>query len=181
MVSISKNTMMLLYCCFRQAERSVHYAQSCADEWPQFTAYYRGDRRSRIAGSIGILKSVGATGNEAVTRHAPSSIARSAVGFIFNRFKKTWSFSLIELSVFRRVLEEVLKAIDRDHPPDGEELIKLRMSCFECHYIIASRLFGVSEVRRARQIEHFRASEYIEHMSFQELGIQEPGETGSRL
>jgi len=181
MVTLSKNTMLLLYCCFRQAERSVHYAQSCADEWPRFTAYYRGDRRSRIAGSIGILKSVGATGNEAVTRLAPPSIARAAMGIIFNRFKRTWSFSLIELSVFRRVLEEVLTAIDRDHPPAGEELIKLRMSCFECHYIIANRMFGVSEVRRAHHIEHFQASEYIEHMSFQELGIQEPGEKGSRL
>lgn len=186
MISISKNTAILLYCCFRQAERSVHYAHSCPDEWSRFTAYYRGDRRGFIAGAIGMLKGVGPTRGEATIRPNPSQLsppnfARSMTGIIFNRFKNNWSFSLAELSYFHSILEDLLSVVDGDASPTGEELIRLRMACFECHHAIARKLIGVRELRRADRIEHFQASKYIEHVRLRDLDIREPGEEGWRF
>ena len=60
MPSLSKDTALLLFCCFRQADRSVHYALSCPTQWPQFVAYYDDVKRNRIRVAIGLLQDAGA-------------------------------------------------------------------------------------------------------------------------
>jgi hypothetical protein len=66
--SLSKNTALLLFCYFRQAERSVHYALTFPNTWPQFLAYYDKTKQTQIAKVIGLLKDAGAESDKVPSR-----------------------------------------------------------------------------------------------------------------
>jgi hypothetical protein len=173
MASFSKNTALMLFCCFRQAERSVHYALSSPSQWSDFVSYYDNVKSAQIAQFISVLKAAGATHGESSMSHMEnqdtlSNIIICAIKVICNQFKKHWSFSMEEVSFFCRTLGRLEDAIRGDLPSQGE-LIDLRMDCWRCHYIIAQRLIGVSAIKKAASIEHFNQSEYIEHIKFEEI------------
>jgi hypothetical protein len=173
MASFSKNTALTLFCCFRQSERSVHYALSFPKEWPEFLAYYDKAKRTHIAELIRMLRAAGAARNGALylsvrAQYTSLSIVSRAANALCNQFKNHWSFSVQELSFFCRTLERFIEALHKDLPSQ-EELIELRTDCFRCHYAIARRLIGVSAIRKAASIEHFNQSEYVEHYNLDEI------------
>ena len=65
-----KNTALTLFCVFRQAERSVHYALSCPSQWSQFVAYYDQPKQIQISEAIGMLKDAGAVQEKVSSRQA---------------------------------------------------------------------------------------------------------------
>jgi hypothetical protein len=179
MASLSKNTALLLFCYFRQAERSVHYALTFPDSWPQFLAYYDKAKQTQIAKAISLLKDAGAEPDKAPSRlvfeqNGWLSVVRCSAALLCNPLKSSWSFSTQELSFFSATLEHPLRILGYAEPPEIDELIELRMDCFQCHYIIRRKLIGVPEIRKADAIEHFGQSKYVSPVTFQDLGIQRP-------
>jgi hypothetical protein len=179
MTSLSKNTALLLFCYFRQAERSVHYALSFPHEWPQFVAYYDKAKQARIAETIALLKDAGAELDRVPSRQdfvqsGLLSVIRCSLAFLCNPLKHSWSFSVRELSFFCATLEHLLWILGSAEPRKNNELIELRLDCFHCHYMIGRKLIGVPEIRKADAIEHFNHSEYVRHVTFQDLGIRCP-------
>jgi hypothetical protein len=106
MASLSKNTALLLFCYFRQAERSVHYALSFPNDWPQFLAYYNKEKQTQITKVIGLLKDAGAeldripSRQELFAQNGWLSVVRCSAALLCNPLKCTWSFSRKELSFF---------------------------------------------------------------------------------
>lgn len=179
MASLSKNTAVLLFCYFRQAERSVHSALTFPKVWPQFLAYYDRAKQTEIAKVIDWLKDAGARRERVPSRQEFEQdyfwiALRCLPALLCNRFKRSWSFSTRELSFFSATLEQLLRILGLAEPPETDELIELRMGCFDCHYIIASKLIGVPEIRKANAIEHFSQSIYFKHVTLQDLGMQSP-------
>jgi hypothetical protein len=176
MALLSKKMALLLFCSFRQAERSVHFAHSSPSQWLEFVAYYHG-KQPHIANAIAMLRDAGAVQDSVPRRHMLAessllSVARSITGLLCNRLKRSWSFSVDELSFFSATLERLRRILRHPVLPASEELIELRLDCFECHYLIGRKLFGVPEIRKADAIEHFNQSDHIRHVTFQEMDLQ---------
>ncbi len=93
------------------------------------------------------------------------------MGFLLNQVRNSWSFSVAELSFFCRTLERVLMMLRPAEVPSAEVLIDCRMDCYQCQYVIARRLIGIPEIRKAQSIEHWFQSDHVEHVTFQELGM----------
>lgn len=179
MASLSKNAALLLFCYFRQAERSVHYALTFPNEWPQFLAYYDESRQTQITKVIGSLKDAGAELAKVPSRQElePNSwlsFLRCSAALLCNPLKRSWSFSRRELSFFSATLEHLLWILGYAEPRENDELIELRLDCLDCHYIIGRKLIGIPEIRKADAIEHFNQSKYVSHVTFQDLGIHCP-------
>jgi hypothetical protein len=171
-----KNTALTLLCLFRQAERSVHYALACPSQWSQFVAYYDKPKQFQISEVIGMLQDAGAVQDNVPSRQDLAqnglwSIVRCTAGLLSNPLKRSWAFSVREMSFFSATLEHLLKILNNTDLPQKEELIELRLDCFECHYVIARKLIGVPEMQIANSIEHFNQSEYVSHVKFQDMGI----------
>jgi hypothetical protein len=180
MASLSRNTALLLFCCFRQAERSVHYVLSFPNEWPQFLAYYNKAKQTQIAKVISLLKDAGAeldkvpSRQELFEQNGWSAVMRCLIALLYNPLKRSWSFSRKELSFFCATLQHLLQILGHAEPRDNDELIELRMDCFDCHYVIRRKLIGIAEVRKADAIEHFSQSNYVSFVTFHDLGIHGP-------
>jgi hypothetical protein len=177
MASLSKKSALLLFCYFRQAERSVHYALTFPNAWPQFLAYYDKGKQNEIAKMIDLLNDAGAELDEVPSRQELFrqnewlSVVRCSAALLCNPLKRSWSFSGRELSFFSATLEHLLRILGYAEPRENDELIELRMSCFDCHYIIRGKLIGVPEIRKAEAIEHFGQSKYVSPVTFEGLGI----------
>jgi len=177
MASLSKNTALLLFCYFRQAERSVHYALTFPNAWPRFLAYYDKIKQTQIANVIKLLKDAGAEVDKIPSRQALFeqndwlSFVRCSMALLCNPLKRSWSFSRQELSFFSATLDHLLQILGYPEPREHDELIELRRECFDCHYRIRAKLIGVPEIRKADAIEHFGQSEYVSPVTFEGLGI----------
>ncbi len=157
MATLSKKTALMLFCYFRQAERSVHYALSFPDQWPQFLAYYDDGKKTRIADVIEMLKVYGATqgkdpGRQALAQDGWLNTVRCAAALVCNPLKRRWTFSAGQLSFFLVTLDNLLSILHQEHPPQKAELIELRRNCFECNYIVGRKLIGDAEIRKAASI-----------------------------
>jgi hypothetical protein len=172
---LSKKAALLLFCYFRQAERSIHHAVSCPTEWSQFVAYYDA-KQTEIITVITMLKDAGAArdsdvSREDLTENSLLSVGRSIAGLLWNRLKRTWSFSVRELSFFSGTLDKLLRMLHDSERPNKHELIELRLDCYYCHYTIGRKLIGIPEIRKADSIEHFMQSGYVNHVTFREMDI----------
>jgi len=177
MPSLSKDTALLLFCCFRQADRSVHYALSCPSQWPQFVAYYDDVKRNRIRVALGLLKDAGADTRSSRPGELDETgglreIPRLLAGYFFNPLKQTWSFSVQQLTFFSVTLGSLLDVLGDPERRANEELIKLRGDCFQCHYCIGRKMIGLREIRKADGIEHFNQSDFTTHVTFADVGIR---------
>jgi hypothetical protein len=140
-------------------------------------AYYDKCKQTQIGKVIAMLKDAGAAPDSAPRRQALVqngllSMVRCAVGLLCNPLKRSWSFSARELSFFAATLERLLRILHSAELPEKGELIELRLDCFHCHYIVEHKLIGIQEIRKADSIEHFEQSQYVNHVTFQEMGIQ---------
>lgn len=172
MVFFSKSTALTLLGYFRQAERSVDYALSSPNQWPEFVAYYEA-RLTQIARLASILKATGAIEDEGLYRQPTAQtgalhILHCAVNAVRNRFKKKWSFSSQEVSFFLRTFDHLTQVAHKSSVTQSE-LIELRFDCFRCQYVIAHRLIGVPEIRAALSVEHFNQSQYIYHTKLPDI------------
>ena len=53
--------------------------------------------------------------------------------------------------------------------PDLNELISLRMDCHACEYVIATRCYGVPEIKTATRIGHFLPNEWGRYVTLEEV------------
>jgi hypothetical protein len=171
-----KNTALTLFCLFREAERSVHYALSCPSQWSQFVAYYNQPKQIQISEMIGMLNAAGAVkdkvpNRQALARSDFSSFVRCIARLLSNPLKRSWAFSVRETSFLSATLGHVSILLNSAEPPEKEELIELRLDCFVCHDLISRKLFGIPELRKADSIEHFNQSEYVSHVKWRGSGL----------
>jgi hypothetical protein len=126
--SFPKNKALTLFCLFRQAERSVHYALSCPSQWSQFVAYYDKPRRFQISEAIGMLQNAGAVRDNVPSRQALEqsgllNIMRRLAGLLSNPLKRSWAFSTREMSFFSATLEHLLRILNQTDPPQNEKFV----------------------------------------------------------
>ena len=88
-----------------------------------------------------------------------------------NPFKSHWSFSLAEISFFFATLEHLFKVLSTPGQPAMDELMALRLDCYECHIFIERKLIGISEIKKARLIEHYCRSLHINYVTIREMGV----------
>ncbi len=172
----SKTTALKLFCSFREAERSVHHALTCRSQWVRFVAYYGEAKQRRIADLIGLLHDAGAVPDKSACRE--SLLRDNIVTFVcritawlVNPLRESWAFSAKENSFFAATFEHLLNILRHSTPPPQEELIDLRFDCLGCHTLIERKLVGVAEIRKGCLIEHWFQSSYVNHVTFQEMGI----------
>jgi hypothetical protein len=173
---LTKRIALKLFCIFRQAERSVDHALGCSKVWSQFVAYYDGTKRTQIAELIGFLKDT-----RLVRERTPSRkefeidrlwilLWRAAAG-LWNPYRRYWKFDAREITFFFATLEHLLRLLEQAEFPGHEELIDLRMDCYGCHGVIGMKLVGISEIQKAKSIEHFHQSVYVRPVTFKDLDL----------
>jgi hypothetical protein len=91
--------------------------------------------------------------------------------YFYNPLKRSWSFSVQQLSYFSVTFERLLEVLGDAEPGANKQLIELRLDCFHCHYLIGKKLIGLPEIRKADAIEHFNQSDYISHVTFEDMGF----------
>jgi hypothetical protein len=175
----SKKDALTLFCCFRQAERSVHHAAAGPEQWTRFLAYYDEPKQARIAALLGMLKGAGGPGGNIPLRRALDlngflDFFRGVAGILTNRLRVAWSFSAHELAFFDSTLKRLVAILHGRDMPDKKDLIGLRLDCVACQAVIKLKLIGIPELGKAASIEHFDQSEYVRHVTFEEMGIHMP-------
>jgi hypothetical protein len=181
---LSKPALIRMFCYFRQAERSVHYALSCQELWPSFTAYYS-PKQMFLRELIEMLRKSGGTPEfegrpRALSQNELVNALRCAAYFLSSRLRKSWFFSSQEISFFAATFNRLLNAVRAATSPSKEELLFIRHSCLECQYLISRKLVGLPELRKAGSIEHWLHPEHLELVRLEDLGFQdESGGSGA--
>jgi len=139
-------------------------------------AYYDPPKRGLITDAVALLRNLGADPLAAVNRdsfpeNTVFAIPGCLVRLVANKFKKAWSFSRKELSFFCSAFEHLLRVLDYAELPAIQELIDLRMDFYVCQWIIAGRLIGVPELKRAGKVEHFNHSDFVEHVTLEQMNV----------
>jgi hypothetical protein len=173
---LSKKNALRLFCYFRQAERSVHYAQSSPNQWLLFVKYYDKGKQAGIAHAIRLLNGTGAKTEgvplaQGMVRGDLVGILGCVARLLVNPLRTSWAFSVEELSFFSATLAQLLKTLHSSELPQKGDLTSLRMDCYKCHSIIGRKLVGIPEIRKARLIEHFLQSEFVNHVTFQDMNL----------
>lgn len=179
---ITKDQVVLLFCFFRQAERSVDHALSSPTQWSDFLRYYDPSKRCLLSE---LLKSLD---HEFVVAGHPSkepillnnvflSTIVVILGLIVNRFKSTWKFSAREVAMFSSSLGKLQEILDGSDFPGSASLIDCRVRCWKCQFIMTCKLAGLDEIRKASDIEHFNQADFRRHFSYEEIL---PTKTSSR-
>jgi hypothetical protein len=140
-------------------------------------AYYNEVNKKRITEAIGMLKEAGAgtrSFNWDELGHVGGllEIPRLLLGYFFNPLRRSWLFSVEQLSFFSVTLEQLLRVVAASERGTNEQLIELRYTCFRCHYLIGRKLVGLPEIRKAEAIEHFNQSDFAPHVTFADMGIR---------
>ena len=173
--SLKKNLAVTLYCHYRQAERSVHFALSNPAQWLGFIRYYDPMKRKALASALEALRAVGTTDRGIPTRE---QFLRTCFfrpwTFLLNQLRESatasWRFSEDELAFLCATLAAFDSVLDSHVAREHAVLIDLRLDLCTCEAIIENRLIGVAELRTARNIEHFGQSDYVRHVTFEEIG-----------
>ncbi len=178
----TKTSLLTLYCCCHQAERSLDNALSSPETWDHFLAFFDEVKQSRIREMVDMLKKAdsdltGVPSRESFLANPLLVVASSAVFLIVNRLKKSWSFSAKQTTFFAASLDRLLGLLKNRQPPRREAVIDLRMDFCQCGLIIKHKLIGVAEMRLAEKIEHFNQSAFVNHVSFQDVAIHGPQKT----
>jgi len=172
-MQLSKKAANSLYCFCRQAALSVHRVTQ--NQWGEFLAFYDAEKKAWLDQLLDISRIPGATPKQmpsALSQRDPiMAIAASVIRIVQNQFRRSWSFSVVELSYIHCTLTDVHKILQERQPPSLEERIKLRMRLDDCRFIISQKLIGVPELRIIDRIEHFNQSEYVQHITLKELGV----------
>lgn len=178
-ISVPKHTLCSLYCCFRQAERSVHYVASNIAYWSQFQDYYKGERTQLAADLSAYLIRQGARDSSVGVRQLLdndwiSEVLLQLIRLVGNQFKHTWSLSKLELSVMYSALRDFMQLTHQPTAARCEELVVLRMQLYGCQVLIEKKMIGTSDLSKFERVEHFFSSPYIRHYTLRELGVH-PG------
>ncbi|HXG09154.1 MAG TPA: hypothetical protein VNK04_05135 [Gemmataceae bacterium] len=169
-VRLDKGFILRLYCYSYQAERSIHYA--LGREWAELLNYYRGERFDGVRSVADYLnKLVARNGLEGLVRTAKERLPhavppgpvrelfvhlyRFLVGRWVARWQKRWSFSDQELCFMAATLNGLVRVLESATRPDPQDLISLRLDLCWCRSMIEDRCYGLLEIKRAREIEHY--------------------------
>lgn len=172
----SKQFVLMMYCYCRQAERSIHYAVSCPNQWKQFCEYYSEQKRRRLRSILHDINAREPSEDFAIkcgcrdwipALELPRLLVRSAV----NQFRSSWSFDAHELDLVADAIRRLLAITRDDCVLSHRELLQLRKRFFECSYAIERKLIGLIELRRASRVEHWFNSESTQFYTIEELGL----------
>ena len=174
-IQIPKRLALLLFCYFRQGERSVDYGLSCPRSWPLLVEYYD-SRLAALAELRDTLKRASAlpaaaSGEQPLLKKGIFAPLICLWRLVSNRYRNHWSFSTNEISVFASILERLAITVGSATPPPSDDLVALRMRCYECNRLIAQRLIGVPELHTANLIEHRFQSPWVKRFTLEELGL----------
>jgi len=171
---LSKELLLAVYGCCRQAERSVDFALGSAKQWQGLRDYYDEAKRSAVRRVVRDLREKGAPSAAKLTRERLEraeivSLVPWLVRWLGNRGRTTWRFSGEQVAFLHGTLERFQETLECGAPPGAAELIELRMDLHACETLIEQRLVGVADLETARGIEHFCQAPHLRTVSLQEL------------
>jgi hypothetical protein len=170
----NRNQMLKIYCCCRQAERSLDNSFSTGSTWSRFVAYYDEAKRNdvrQIIDRIGCksLQGEPIPNRTAFFRNNFLTFLGLVRGFALNRVIMHYKFSGKEAMFLCSSFGSLLTHLESANQPAPEALIELRMDFYTCGEIIDHKLVGIQQVRKARNVEHFDQSPFIAQSSLSDL------------
>lgn len=170
-IRLKKRFAILLFCCLRQAERSVHYAVSTPSWWDQFLEYYDAPRRQMLRSIRDRLYAMGARRTRIPQREdVDRTFLPYEMQIYFNQFtnfllrplKRSWRFTEDEVTFFAVALDAVDKLWDEREPPLANHyLVKLRTDISIARDIMEIRMAGIPQIKKAMWMEHFCCPDYF--------------------
>jgi hypothetical protein len=182
-VILNKETILCLYCCCREAERSVHRALDA--KWEDFQNYYSGAKTTCIIEVIkGLFKLVSPghitpflpNREEACATVSEPGIIRYYLGKWIARRKRSWSFPTPQIHFLALTLNTLMTLLTTRCKPTSTQLISLRMDLCACEYIIECRCHGLGEIERARRMDHFHRTEWLPYVTLADILGKDLGE-----
>jgi hypothetical protein len=175
-INLPRHFVVEFYCLARQAERSLDAVLFAP--WPEFAAYYKGERASRVRDILGGLQSPLQSKKMAplhvqrdeVLRHvkAPGLIAHLS-GPYRGRWRKVWAFSGIEVAFVAAAFHALLHLLEENIAPAKETIVSLRMDFWAAQYLVQCRCHGMPELARATYVEHFNQAHHITPVKLSDL------------
>jgi hypothetical protein len=175
-LKFEKDLVIQLYCFTLQGERSIAFALGAP--WPELRAYYVGAR-------VDALKRFTQRFGEWLARQGISypTLRSSELGPAFpsvglwqyllgkwmaNR-KSQWTFAASAAWIMASALRSLVQVLDSEVRPDQELLISLRIDLCTSRTMIENRCYGLTELKRARRIEHFWQADWIPSLKIEEI------------
>jgi hypothetical protein len=160
-VALDRKTVVEVYCCCRQAERSLHRACDPANPWSSLQGYYdvhKQDGLRRLQAKLKDRLPAAQGAAQVIARnqlHAAPSLWRTLCGSVLARWQTAWRFSEQEIQFIAAALGNVLDLLAKTEVPEGEILQSRRRDLVDCQGIIEVRCVGLPELKRAQGIAHF--------------------------
>jgi hypothetical protein len=176
-IRLEKEMVLRLFCVSCQGYRSVHRALQ-DDSWPAFQTYYTAEKRQAVRRLSERLVNLTPSpcrdlpppkGDE-LSRITPSvGLFRVLFGRRLSKRKRTWQFAVEEIRFLTSSLQRLLNLLEQPDRPPGEELIALQIDLCNCSGIFEMHCYGLPELERARYIEHFDQTEWVQHWRLWEV------------
>jgi hypothetical protein len=175
-IRLPKPFILRAYCFTVQGERSIAFALGAP--WAELREYYYGEKivglRLLVDDFMEILTFRGvqfpALGrNEVSPFWNTPGLWKCLFGKWVSRWKNHWSFPAEMLAFMAMALQSLARFLDSEARPGQEELISLRMDLCTSRSAIESRCFGLSEIQRARRIEHFWQADWITPVTLEDI------------
>jgi hypothetical protein len=142
-----------------------------ASGWQEFQDFYDDEKRSILAQSLALLRpydKIGLSKTQLKSVENRLAFVR-AIRFITNRWKTSFSISVYYLSFIRSALNRFWEVMHRPVIPSREEIIDVRMELWACQWLLDPHLASMKETAKARKVEHFGQSDYLQFIPISDL------------
>jgi hypothetical protein len=185
-IQLRKALVLKAYCYSCQGYRSIHRALQ-QGYWSAFQAYYDQNRRNDLEGLVRELDDHTPPPDRDRIPPNAAELARitPAPGlfrFLFARWlgrrKRSWPFTVQEIRYLSSTLGRLRSVLEDSRTPPSSSLIALRNELCNCSGIVEMRCYGLAELDRARDIEHFDQTERVAHLQLTEILSEPPSGSG---
>jgi hypothetical protein len=176
-IQLGKELVLRLFCASCQAYRSVHRALQDG-YWSAFQTYYTSEKREAVRRLVERLidltpsayRNSAAPRSEELSRITPSiGLFRVLFGTWIHKGRQNWRFAVEEIRFLTSTFQRLLNVLERPNAPPGEELIALQIELCNCSGIFEMHCYGLPELERARHIEHFDQTEWVQHWQLSDI------------
>ncbi len=181
-VGLDQELIIRLYFCIRQAQLSLHRGMGA--NWDEFRNFYTEERRKTLSGVLQQLRArIGEVSSDTVSEVVPRIVpARdwplvwdAIMLGLFGRWRTSRWFRWYELDFMNFLLTSFMRLLALPKRPDcWDGLIALRMALARCEGIIELHSWGIPEIGRAADAEHFYQAEWKPHVALDDL-LRRPG------
>jgi hypothetical protein len=188
-IRIGKELVLRAFAYSCQGYRSVHRALQ-EGFWPAFQAYYSLDKREGITSVIRqlqdltpqALREMPPPSLKVLSRITPNyGLYCALIGRWLNKRRQFWRISVEEVLFLCSTLKRLLDMLELPEAPSFNARLEMQVDLVNCSGLFDYRCYGLPELKRARYIEHFDQTEWVQHWQLWEImGDPAPITPGAR-